>query len=683
MKTSGSTFRPDIEGLRAIAIGAVLVFHAGLPWFSGGYVGVDVFFVVSGFLITSLLLKELEASGRIDLPRFWGRRARRLLPASGLVLVFSAAVAWFWLPITERAVFGGDIVASAWYVINWRLAAREVDYLAEGIGLSPVQHYWSLAIEEQFYLIWPVLLVLLALFGVWKRWAVWLLLVVMLSSFLYAVYLAGEPESFFLSTTRFWELGAGALVAFTASSWSQVGARSRGIAAWVGLGAIVYAVLMFDEQTTWPSLPTLLPVLGTAALVVGGLGGSVYSPARLLSLKPMVLVGGLSYSLYLWHWPMLILGQALVDHWRIRHGVLFTVIAVLPAWLSYKFIENPIRHRPYFTPTRRALITGAVAAGVATLVGVAIMSPYLLRQINPNTTETGIGAEALIAQNAATIDFSKVEPNSITPDPLLATKDIPISWQAGKDCNLDQKISEPIWCEFGQLDAGKTIAVVGDSKMRQWTTGVIDVAEKSGWRVITSTKSACPFTAAHVARGDREYESCNQWNEKVLNDLLIFKPDYVVTTSRRSYASYPPEGSGFEKVTEEYIAGLVSNWSKLQDNGTQVIVLTDNPPPPEEIYECVAKARSANDCSFEYAPALELSGNRSLLEAAERTGNVLIVDVLDLICPGLQMCPAVIGDVLLYRDKSHITNTYILTTVRILSDKFFRATKGDIGSPLN
>lgn len=593
--------RLDIEGLRAIAIGSVLVFHAGLPWFSGGFVGVDVFFVISGFLITSLLIRELDASGRINLPRFWGRRARRLLPASALVLVFSAAVTWWWLPITDRKVFGGDIIASAWYVVNWRLASREVDYLAEDVGLSPVQHYWSLAIEEQFYLLWPVLLLLIAVFRQWRLLAIVAVSIITVTSFSYALSQAGEADAFFISTTRFWELGIGALVAFSANWWSDINARLRGVLGWLGLALIGYAVLAFDASTAWPGLATLAPTVGTALVITAGVGN--VAPTRLLSMKPMVILGGLSYSLYLWHWPMLILGQSLVEDWRIRWGIAFTLLALIPAWLSYTLVENPIRYRAYFDSTKRALTAGLVSAGFASVIGIALMAPYLAQQLNSENRESA-GARALLVTNAAKIDFATVVPVSISPDPLLATEDTPPTFQDGRNCHLNQKDPEPVWCEFGVSDSNLTVAVVGDSKIQQWAPAIAQIAKQSGWRMIMSTKSGCPFTAATVRGTDGEYESCNDWNARAIDDLLALAPDVVVTTSRRSFVDEVLSAQNLSQAVEEYVAGLVSHWNRLELNGSDVIVMTDNPPPSFEVYECVETVRSPNDCSFAYEPAM-------------------------------------------------------------------------------
>ncbi len=313
MVEGGSGFRPDIEGLRAVSVLLVLVYHAGVARVKGGFVGVDVFFVISGFLITGLLVRELESTGRISLLGFYARRAKRLLPATALVLVATAAATWAFLPLTDRATFATDIFSAAFYVVNWRLADRSVDYLAEDVGPSPVQHFWSLAVEEQFYIVWPLLLALAAWIfgrrgGVGRTRLAFALAFVAVPSFVWSLRLTSRDSAtaFFVTTTRLWELAVGAAVAIGERRWS---ALSRPVAVglgWAGLVAIACSAFLFREGARWPGFGALLPTLGAAAVIVAGHVPTTAGAARFLSLSPMVWIGGLSYSLYLWHWPLLV-----------------------------------------------------------------------------------------------------------------------------------------------------------------------------------------------------------------------------------------------------------------------------------------------------------------------------------------------------------------------------------------
>ena len=314
-----SGFRPDVEGLRAVAVGLVVLYHAGLSRLSGGFVGVDVFFVISGFLITSLLIRELERTGRISLSRFYARRAKRLLPAAATVLLVTTALTALVLPEIRWRDTGGDIVSAALYVVNWRLAGRSVDYLAEGTAPSPVQHFWSLAVEEQYYLVWPLLLILVTW---WARrrgrsmgasLSIGLALVA-IPSLLWSVYQTSyQPASaFFLTTTRMWELAIGGGVAIAATRLARMPRPAALLLGWIGLAAVAVAGVIFSTSTPWPGYAAALPTLGAAAVIAAGFAAGGAGPVMLLGTRPFLWVGALSYSLYLWHWPLLVAATA---HW--------------------------------------------------------------------------------------------------------------------------------------------------------------------------------------------------------------------------------------------------------------------------------------------------------------------------------------------------------------------------------
>jgi peptidoglycan/LPS O-acetylase OafA/YrhL len=344
------TFRADIEGLRAVAILLVLAFHSGLSAFSGGFVGVDVFFVISGFLITSQLIGELGRQGRISLPAFYGRRARRILPAAGVVLVAAAAVTAIVAPQVHRKVIGGDIVASALYVVNWRIKNRLASGQLDDPQFTPVSHFWSLAIEEQFYFVWPVILIIAALLARRlhadpKRLAWLAIAAVAVGSFAWSIRdLAASPGTAYYSTiTRMWELSVGAGLAFGATGTARLPRPVAFVVGWAGLAAVLASALVFSTQTVWPGYLGAVPTLGTAGIIAAGASTLRGGPAAILSTAPMRWIGRLSYSLYLWHWVVIYL--AALSFGGLPPYVSAGAIAVsaLLAWLTYTLVENPVR----------------------------------------------------------------------------------------------------------------------------------------------------------------------------------------------------------------------------------------------------------------------------------------------------------------------------------------------------
>ena len=348
----GRTFRPDVEGLRAVAVGAVVLFHAGVPGIAGGYVGVDVFFVISGFLITSLMLREVAATGRLSLARFYGRRARRILPASALVLIVTTLAGYHWLGFLRGGEVAADATWAALFAANLRFAGQGVDYLASQAAPSPMQHFWSLAVEEQFYFVWPAALVVLLWCG--RRRALHICLGVAVgASFALSAAQSGGTWSYFSPLTRAWELGAGCLLALAAGRLGRIPDRLATPMAGVGLALIAVAAFTFDDTTMFPGYAAALPVLG-AVLVLAGRGDGV------LGRAPLQWLGRLSYSLYLWHWPVLVIAaQAYGGTPPPPARALLVLLSVALAAVTYVCLEDPIRRSGRLK--RSHLLTLAVA----------------------------------------------------------------------------------------------------------------------------------------------------------------------------------------------------------------------------------------------------------------------------------------------------------------------------------
>ena len=388
-RSAQAQFRPDIEGLRAVAVLAVVLFHAGVPGVGGGFIGVDVFFVISGFLITGLLWREVSSSGTVRLSRFYGARARRLLPASaavGVVTVIASAV--LLPPLQVRDVIH-DGIASALYVPNMWFVLQSTDYFANDQSASPFQHYWSLGVEEQFYLVWPALIIGTAWLVrlVRQRTAAhdtlskppYLVVFVVVAAVSFAVSLAVTHTwplaAFFLMPTRAWQLAAGGLIALTASQWHRVPALLASIAGWVGLGVILLTCTLLGTTTPYPGTAALLPVLGAALVIGAGCAAPAQGVGRVLALPPMRAIGRVSYSWYLWHWPVLVLAAPLVGHpLGLAERLATVVVSGGLAVLTLRFIENPLRFAPSVRRSGgRSLALGGAATAVAVCVCVALL----------------------------------------------------------------------------------------------------------------------------------------------------------------------------------------------------------------------------------------------------------------------------------------------------------------------
>jgi peptidoglycan/LPS O-acetylase OafA/YrhL len=680
-------FRPDIEGLRAVAVLSVLIYHAGLAWVPGGYVGVDVFFVISGFLITSLMVRDVERRGRLGLTDFWARRARRLLPASTLVLAFSALVALVCLPVNTRKDFGGDIVSAALYVVNWRLGAREVDYLAENVGASPVQHYWSLAVEEQFYIVWPLLIAaLVAIFR--SRWRPALLAgitAITVASFVFTLsYTEEQPGlAFFVSTTRMWELGVGALLAIAFPVLVRLPVALRGVLGWLGLALIAYSVLELDSTTLWPGTATLLPVLGTAAAILAGGGlAARWGVGRLLGLRPAVWIGGLSYSLYLWHWPFLIGAEGLWGDLRVRQTLLVVLASGIPAWLSYRYVETPFRTSRRFALPRPALLAGAAGMLVSTAAGLALVASFsLVDTVEEASATEAPGAAALADPAFAGTDWAALKTvDVLRPSPLTAYKDYPSINRDGCVATLMTAYEEP--CEFGDPDGDRTVVLVGDSKAAQWFTPLRKLAERENWRLVVILKNGCPFAGSTILLNDKPNPACDEWSPWALSTIEEIEPDVVLTVTRH-HSSLPPGGRSKEDYTPEaMVDGLVEYWQRMIDVGIAVVPILDTPIPVSgTVPDCVQdNLDDLTRCVALKENGTQRSGALRQLEAAKRVPEATIVDMSPVVCPDGVHCPPVIGNVLVYRGGTHLTNTYAATTTDALGERLAKATDGLIGA---
>ena len=508
-----SGFRPDIEGLRAVAVVAVVLFHAGLPGVGGGFVGVDVFFVISGFLITGLLWREVSSAGTVKLSRFYGARARRLLPASAAVGVVTAIGSAALLPPLQAHSVLEDGIYSALYVSNYRFAHDGVDYFAPVLPPSPFQHYWSLGVEEQFYLVWPALIIgttwLIRL--VRRRTKAdtpstqtpYLVVLALVAALSFALSLAATfvvpAVAFFSLPTRAWQLAAGGLVALTAGQWHRLPPRAAAIAGWAGLGIILLACTLLGGGTLYPGTAALLPVVGAVLVIGAGCATPAQGCGRVLAVAPMRAIGRISYSWYLWHWPVLLLAPPLLGHPLGLAGRLATaVISGGLAVLTLRFIEDPLR---FAAPIRRSalasLALGGVATAVAVCVGVALMdwvpnpvgrgAPAKPLTITASPPPTGSPIDAYdaavhdaFAQVQAAVAASadlKAVPSNLDPPLAHAAAEFRSVFLSGCLRNVGE-VGQPE-CATGDTASTTTVALLGDSHATMWTPAFQQIAERT------------------------------------------------------------------------------------------------------------------------------------------------------------------------------------------------------------
>lgn len=715
-------FRADIEGLRAIAVLLVLVYHAGVSSLSGGFIGVDVFFVVSGFVITALLLRELERTGTINLLTFYGRRAKRLLPAAGLVLIVTTLVAWALASRIQWQTIGPDIIGAATFVVNWVFSARSVDYLAEDVEPSPVLHFWSLAVEEQFYVIWPLLILAVVLLMRHRRWNRRLALgsvllgVIVIPSFVFSIwYTHTHPQqAFFITPTRLWEMGVGALVAVAAARFRSLSTRLGSLLAIVGLGMVLLAGFVIGTSTTWPGAAALLPVLGTAAVIAGGLAAPRNLAARILSLRPLVWIGALSYSVYLWHWPLLRFWEWVYDTPSVPVGLLIVGLSFIPAWASYTFVESPIRHAAAFERSPRfalsmganftlvALVCGLLltygsqagvrASGQATGAGwtaatqasgdgvdsgtdaptstegaVPTENPAGIPDVEGPTVGAGEdaagedgGADSVIATGMtpprAETDSDEPFFTALTPDPLNARKDTPGNVEDG--CQATVHEDEVSRCDFGDPDGEVLLVAVGDSKLGQWSTALDQIGRENGWQVHVYSKSACSYLDATLLADEQPYTSCRTWADSLREHLQESPAPDVFLVSGLAHvgrAVQDPQDSSADPVVE----GYRSYWRELQERGTLIVAISDSPRPSNDVlpaYECVDRHRDdLSACEWEYEQS---AGSAAMLAAVQASPGAWFIDMDPWVCPD-GTCVGAYRNILTYRQGSHLTATFV------------------------
>jgi len=593
----------QIQGLRALAAILVVLFHA--KWIAGGFVGVDIFYVISGFLITGLLMREIENTGTINFKAFYARRFKRLLPASFFVLTITAAFSWLLIPGTMRSSLGRDIIAASLYVSNYLFAVWQTDYQNLNATPSPVIHFWSLAVEEQFYVIWPLLILVFFLIAKYLRKKVvltCLVAAVTIFSFFLSIYLTETSPiwAFYSLPTRAWELGIGAMIALIPA------AKTKKFIPLIGFILVITSAFVFNENTAFPGKNAALPVIGTVLLIAT----SRHWPPLLNDISNSRIsqwLGEISYPLYLWHWPLLVLPSTYFARpLEVYERVIAIAITLLLADLTHQFVEEPFRLKNISS------ILVFKGTAIATVVSVLLGS-------------------AIILSNTDKIDVSGIS-GAVSLEQIKARPEI---YNDGCHANYAQIKSGK--CEYANINSNRVIVLYGDSHAAQWFPALVEIANRSGYKLISLTKSACPSVDTQRRdQGGFKMVRCVKWRENTIERIRKIQPDILIMSSFQYYAPPPQTTNRLQWWND----GQRKLLTEIRGSSTQLIYITDTPQVNIDIPSCLEKY-SISKCDTSL-PSQNLS-----------IAGFKVVDPNPWLCS--QVCSAVKDGVVAYRDASHIS----------------------------
>nr|WP_262927973.1 acyltransferase family protein [Gordonia jinghuaiqii] len=661
-----------MQGMRAVAVLAVVADHL-FGWPSGGFVGVDVFFVLSGFFITGVLIRERTRTGKLSFRKFYTHRARRIIPSAMLVIVVTVAASYLLLTASRAKGAFLDGLWATIFLSNWRFERIGTDYFSQGQPPSPLQHYWSLSIEEQFYFVWPLLLV--GLFAVTRRFSrrrqrysaqrqVWIAATmgaICVASFAWACYqsLTAPTAAYFSTFTRVWELGIGALLAICTPVLARIPNKIRPLLSYAGLAGVAVSLFVISSTSPFPGPAAALPVFSTA-LVIAAFVGARERAVPHLTNRAAVYVGEVSYTLYLWHWPVIVLLAAVLAEGLPYYVTALVLTAVLTV-VTYHLYENPIRRSKWLDPTRKkgkrvpwgatgGWVTAGAALGVASLMGALIVESgdqrsakaqsnqeLVVADAAPKADETPscLGAAALVVPGCPLRDPSK---------PLIPGLDsFADDTQGAYRCYREQGRALRT-CTYGYdgPDA-RRIAVVGDSHAAMLLPALSGYLRENRWSMTTFVGNGCQWVVR--TGGDCDKTVLPQMQKKLLADRY----DLVVTSASREYGA-----------VDEYAAA----WQPVAATGTKILVVADNPAVPEETLNCLTRVSlgggdNSGQCSTPREKALATPD--PLIASSREVQGASLLDMTESFCD-TSICPAVIGDVIVYRDTNgHMTATYAKT----------------------
>ena len=657
-------FRPDVEGLRAVAILLVVLYHAGISQFKGGFVGVDVFFVISGFVITGLLLREREGTGRTSLVDFYARRVRRILPMATVVILVTVVAAYISINVVSGIATANDGRWAAVFLSNFHFEQVGTNYFTASLPPSPLQNYWSLSVEEQFYLVYPTIFLVVAMTRTrisLRAKLTGVLVIAIVASFALSVaQTATHPAAAYFSPfTRAWELAIGGLVAVGTPKLKQLPPYVARVITWGGLGAIVLAAITFDAQKiNYPGSLVAVPVLGAALIIAGGVAAPSRGAESLLGLGPVQWLGRRSYSLYLWHWPILVIAAQSARDAKlpVSENLVLLVVALGLSMLTYSVFENPIRH--WKLPSRLVVGSGIVVI-VATL---AILTLFISSQkVAPLLfpVSPASNAQVVADQVAAATGITSV-PKSL--EPPLAADDRGVLHESSA-CEPGVADASAAICTLGDQHGKGLIVLYGDSHAFMWIPAFIDIARSVHSRLVVLAKPGCPAGFVTIVnppgtgQANGPYHACNQWHQWATGWINRARPDLLVVTQRADWMMPNGSNGGARPFTvAEWKRGVTTMFHALHLPATKQVLLGNSPEFTFDPHICLfSNQHNVQACSEAASRAVVAGFNGAERSAAQDSG-VGYIDVTPWFCS--TTCTAIIDHYRVYADNVHITGTY-------------------------
>lgn len=667
-------FRPDIEGVRAISSVTVMLYHAGFAFMAGGFTGVDVFYVLSGFLVTGGLLREAEKRGKINFPDFMGRRFRRLLPVSAIVIILTVLATYHWMGPTAGNSVAEDAVWTSLFMANWRFISVGTDYLGAQSTASPLQHYWTLAIEGQFYIAWPLMMMILAVIarkvvGLSMRTITAAVLVVMfiVSYWWSIVSTPGDATVAYFSTwTRAWEIAVGCLLAVYLP---QILRLSSAIGSWLmiaGVALIIASCFIIQGDTPFPGWIAILPVTGAAAVVTGGSVAANSPMDRVLQLPFLQMLGKYSYGMYLWHWPMLQIGPSIIGRpFSATAKVLVLILATITAGITYHLIEDPARNIAWLKQRTPAF---SLAFGA-----LLILAPIAVSQnaIRTNREEAPISIEqAALDSYPSESDVLAAVASSVDAEEWPEQAPRITNPAYSEECDVSRAATSSSACVHGDPDGSKVAVVYGDSHAAMWIPAFDLIGKANDWQIVQLNKPGCIApdfpTYSNVVGG--EYTACIEYRAWAIEKIAEIQPDLVIITSAYDGALRSDNGEKTtEGLDEAWESGLGKTIDAISPNAGRVIVLGDQAYPTQAGINCLeANPNDVKSCGDTVDDAVHAEHNAAEARVTEEHGAEYI-DIVPWMCTD-EFCPAVINGITVHRDRMHINENFAVWLSEVLGN---------------